>query len=85
MSTKVKSRTSSGDTAGAILIGVFALIVISAIWGFIVHLYWTITGLLTYQIDTIPEIAVAILGIIFPPFGVIHGLGVFTGLVAWGV
>lgn len=65
--------------------GILSVLVLASIWGFLAHLYWTLTGLLSYQIDTLPEVAVAILGVIFPPFGIIHGLCVSTGLVAWGV
>ena len=61
------------------------LLVAIPAWGFLVHLYWSLTGLLSYQIDTLAEVAVAIIGIIFPPFGVVHGWCVFTGLTAWGV
>lgn len=68
-----------------VIVGSVVLLALSIAWGMIVHLYWTLTGLLTYQLDTLPEVAVAVIGIIFPPFGVIHGWGVFTGLVAWGV
>ena len=46
---------------------------LSCIPAYFTHLYWTVTTLLGDGDMQIKDLALAIVGIIFPPIGVVHG------------
>tara|TARA_B100001750_G_scaffold80884_1_gene64280 strand:+ start:2638 stop:2844 length:207 start_codon:yes stop_codon:yes gene_type:complete len=57
--------------SGVIAAAVVGLLGLSA-W--LTHLWWSLSGLFSGEMDTLSEIAVALLGIFIPPLGCLHGI-----------
>ncbi len=53
---------------------VLFLAALAAIAGWATHIVWSISTLLGEQAMTVQQAAIAIIGVICPPFGAVHGV-----------
>ena len=67
------TETDSGGSAVALGFCVMSVF-IGGIAAFITHLWWTLTMLTNEHVITVGKLAIAVLGIIVPPFGALHGV-----------
>lgn len=69
------SRLSDGTTIFGSALAALTIIAVmfAPLIAFFTHIYWVVTGLMNDSIDTTGEIALAVAGLLFPPFGVVHG------------
>lgn len=59
----------------AILTGIMSAIVVAllGLTTWITHLWWSLSGLFTGEMDSLGAIVIALLGIFIPPIGCLHG------------
>lgn len=75
MKTRIRYYSSGDGDAGAIaLFGSMILLGLTLLVAYCTHIWWIIGMLMADQPLYGGKIAIALLGVFFPPFGVVHGI-----------
>ena len=68
------NRNFTSLTASIFGLLTFIWVGLAIVFAYLTHVYWTITMAMTEQLDTAGEMFLAIVGLLVPPLGTIHGI-----------
>lgn len=79
MRTRIRYHSSGGDAGALAMFGTFGAIGLAAVAAYFTHIWWIIGMLMADQPLYGGKVAIAILGLFVPPFGVLHGIWLCRG------